>query len=57
MSFFDFFAVPPPRFEERALEVAAAGLAAGEELDRAVRAARLLQAYELLYWDTLAQGL
>ena len=57
VSFFDFFAVPPPRFEERALEVAAAGLAAGEELDRAVRAARLLQAYELLYWDTLAQGL
>ena len=49
VAFFDFFAEPPAGFEERALALIATG-------DRASggRAARLLQAYELLYWDTLA---
>jgi TENA/THI-4/PQQC family len=49
---FDFFATPPPGFEERARALLATG-----EPTRSRRAARLLQAYELLYWDTLADGL
>ncbi len=57
VAFFDFFASPPPDFEERALAVLEAGLAAGESPDRARRATRLLQAYELSFWDAMAQGL
>jgi hypothetical protein len=56
-SFFEFFAEPAPGFEERALAVADQGLAAGDSPARARRAARLLQAYELLFWDTLADAL
>ncbi len=52
VAFFDFFAKPPAGFEERALTLVATGPPAS-----ARRAARLLQAYELLYWDTLADGL
>jgi thiaminase len=55
-AFFDFFAVPPEGFAERALAVADEGLAAGESPERARRAARLLQAYELMFWDALAEG-
>jgi thiaminase len=54
---FDFFAEPAPGFEERALAVADEGFAAGESPERARRAARFLQAYELLFWDTLADEL
>jgi thiaminase len=56
-SFFEFFAEPAPGFEELALAVAEQGLAAGDPPARARRAARLLQAYELLFWDTLADAL
>lgn len=56
VAFFDFFAEPAPDFAERALAVVAEGLAAGEPSRGARRAARLLQAYELLYWDTLADA-
>lgn len=52
VAFFDFFAAPPDWFEEGALR-----LVAGGDPPRARRAARLLQAYELLYWNTLADGL
>jgi TENA/THI-4/PQQC family len=52
VAFFDFFAAPPAGFEERALALIATG-----EPASARRATRLLQAYELLYWDTLADGL
>jgi hypothetical protein len=52
VAFFDFFAEPPSGFEERALTVVATGEPASARL-----AARLLQSYELLYWDTLADGL
>lgn len=52
VSFFDFFASPSPGFRDRALELAAAA-----EPRSARRAARLLQAYELLFWDTLIEGL
>lgn len=56
-SFFEFFAHPAPEFEEHALAVTDQGLAAGDSPTRARRAARLLQAYELLFWDTLADEL
>jgi thiaminase len=52
VAFFEFFAQAPAGFEERALALVATG-----EPSSARRAARLLQAYELLYWDTLADGL
>lgn len=52
VAFFEFFAQTPQVFEERALAIVATG-----EPSSARRAARLLQAYELLYWDTLAHGL
>jgi hypothetical protein len=52
VAFFGFFAGTRQGFEERALELVATG-----EPSSARRAARLLQAYELLYWDTLADGL
>jgi len=52
VAFFDFFAEPRAGFAERALALVATG-------DRvsARRAARLLQAYELSYWDTMADAL
>ncbi len=52
VAFFDFFAEPPPGFAESAL-----GLVARGDPVSARRAARLLQAYELSYWDTLADAL
>jgi hypothetical protein len=52
VAFFDFFAEPPAGFEEHALALIGTG-----EPASAPRAARLLQAYELLYWETLADGL
>ncbi|MGH4025528.1 MAG: transcriptional regulator [Pseudonocardiaceae bacterium] len=55
--FFDFFANPPEDFESRALAVLDEGLAAGESPVLARRATRLLQAYELSFWDALAEGL
>jgi len=55
-SFFEFFAEPAAGFEQLALAVADQGLAAGDSRGRARRAARLLQAYELLFWDTLADA-
>jgi hypothetical protein len=55
-SFFDFFAEPAPGFEEVALVVADQGLAAGDSPARARPAARLLQAYELPFWDALADA-
>ena len=57
VSFFEFFAEPAPGFEEQALAVADQGLQAGDSPARARRAARLLQAYELQFWDTLADAL
>jgi thiaminase len=57
VSFFEFFAAPSPEFEQSAAAVVEEGLAAGEPEAGARRAARLLQAYELLYWDTLADAL
>jgi thiaminase len=54
VAFFTFFASPPPGFEQRALAVIDAGLAAGDNPADARRATRLLQAYELRFWDGIA---
>jgi hypothetical protein len=57
VGFFRFFAEPAPGFAEQATAVVAAGLAAGEDPREAVRAALALQAYEIAFWDTLADSL
>jgi pyrroloquinoline quinone (PQQ) biosynthesis protein C len=51
--FFDGFAAPAPEFERGALAVIQRGLDGGVEPRLIRRSARLLQAYELLFWDTL----
>jgi len=53
VAFFDLFASPPATFEANALNVIQHGLDSGTEPRLIQRAARLLQAYELMYWDTL----
>jgi hypothetical protein len=54
--FFDFFATPVPEVERQALAVAEASLEAGQPPESARRHARLVQAYELMFWNTLAEG-
>ena len=51
-----FFASPPATFEASALSVIQRGLDSGTEPRLIRRAARLLQAYELMYWDTLHEA-
>jgi thiaminase len=53
VAFFDLFASPPATFEANALSIIQQGLDRGAEPRLIERAARLLQAYELMYWDTL----
>jgi pyrroloquinoline quinone (PQQ) biosynthesis protein C len=53
VGFFDLFAAPAPEFEQGALSVIERRLERGDDPRGIRRAARLLQAYELLYWDTL----
>ena len=55
VAFFDLFALTPPGFEERGITVVEEGLAQGVDPGRIHRAARMLQGYELLYWDTILQ--
>ena len=51
--FFDLFAQGDPSFEENSLRVIQDGLNRGVDGHVIARAARLIQAYELLYWDSL----
>jgi hypothetical protein len=55
VAFFEFFAAPPPGFREDTLAVAQTGLDAGDDPREIRHAARLLQAYELQFWDALAE--
>jgi hypothetical protein len=57
VGFFRFFAGPARGFPKQAASVVAAGLAAGEDPREAVRAALALHAYEIAFWDALADGL
>jgi len=54
--FFDLFSALPADFRSRGLGVIQQGLDRGVEPERIARAARMLQGYELLYWDTLHQA-
>jgi hypothetical protein len=57
VEFFAFFAAPAPEVEELASAVARHGLGpAGTLPDSTRRHARLIQAYELMFWNTLADG-
>lgn len=52
--FFDFFATPAPELEEQAVAAVQSALDAGAPLAAARGYGRLLQSYELLFWETLA---
>jgi hypothetical protein len=52
-AFFEHFAGPTTELEQASLAVIDAGLADGADPAGIARAARLLQAYELLFWDSL----
>lgn len=54
-AFFDFFAEPIPDAVEQAIAAAQAGMDAGRNDERvAHRYGRLFQAYELMFWNTIA---
>ncbi len=53
VAFFDLFATPPPDFGERGLAVVEEGLEKGANPQLVRRAARMLQGYELMFWDTM----
>lgn len=53
VAFFEGFAASPPTFEEESLAVIQTGLDRGAEPADIRRAARMLQSFELLYWDAL----
>ncbi|MGH3758390.1 transcriptional regulator [Actinophytocola sp.] len=55
VAFFDFFATPVPGQEEQAIAAIQAGMDAGRSTERlAFRYGRLFQAYELMFWNTIA---
>lgn len=56
VAFFDLFATPAPEFEADSLRVIQDGLDHGVDPRGVARAARLIQAYELMYWDTLHEA-
>ncbi len=56
VGFFDLFATPVPEFEEQSLAVVQANLSADGPSESARRMARAVQAYELSFWNTLAEG-
>lgn len=53
LAFFDLFASEPPGFVERGLAVVEEGLEKGADPQLVRRASRLLQGYELMFWDTM----
>ncbi|WP_394831311.1 hypothetical protein LVJ94_32855 [Pendulispora rubella] len=54
-AFFDFFAAPAPDLERQALAVIQSAIDAGRGTARAFEYGRLLQRYELMFWNTLAE--
>ena len=56
VAFFDLFAAPAPEFEADSLRVIQDGLDRDVDPRGVARAARLIQAYELMYWDTLYEA-
>lgn len=56
VGFFRFFAAPPPDLAERATAVIEQGLRSGDDPREALRAARMLHAYETAFWDALVEA-
>lgn len=56
VAFFDLFAAPAPEYEADSLRVIQSGLDRGVDPQSIRRAARLIQAYELMYWDALYEA-
>jgi thiaminase len=54
---FRFFAETPQELLDQAAATVAAGLSAGDDPDEAVRTARMVSAFEAVFWNTLAEGL
>jgi hypothetical protein len=52
--FFDFFATPVPELEQQAVAALQAGLDQGWQPDEAIGYGRLLQGYEVMFWNSLA---
>ncbi|GGO92836.1 transcriptional regulator [Wenjunlia tyrosinilytica] len=52
--FFDFFAEPDPEVQEKSLRAVQWGLDMGASLERSRGYGRMLQGYELMFWNTLA---
>jgi hypothetical protein len=57
VQFFAIFGEPNPEFEALALSVVEDGLVGGKPATSARTAARLIQVYELQFWNTLAEGI
>lgn len=56
-AFFDFFATPVPAVVDQAVAAVQAGMANGRSNEReARRYGRLFQAYELMFWNTIADS-
>ncbi|MGI5471574.1 hypothetical protein [Streptomyces sp. CA-132043] len=56
-AFFDFFAAPAPELADRTLTALQHALdTATLDHPRALRYGRLLQAYELMFWEGLREG-
>ncbi|MYW00279.1 transcriptional regulator [Streptomyces sp. SID3343] len=53
VAFFTFFSSLPPGFEDAALTLLQTGLDAGDDQEGAKLAARMMQGYELAFWDAL----
>ena len=51
--FFDFFSTPVPELEEQALAVIQLAIDTGRNTDQAYEYGRILQSYELMFWNTL----
>lgn len=56
VGFFDFFGTPVPEFEQQTLAVVQASVGPAGPSEPARRMARVVQAYELSFWNTLAEG-
>lgn len=54
---FRFFAGTPQSLLDLAAETVAAGLSGGDDPDDAVRTARMVNAYEAVFWETLVDGI
>ena len=55
LNFLVFFAKMSPNFEDNAIEVIAAGLIRGACAREIERSARLLQSYELDFWEAVGE--